>query len=261
MAHRYALIIEYEGTAYAGWQRQSGAPTVQEFLEVALSKIAASSIRVQAAGRTDTGVHALGQVVHFDSEVERHPKAWLRGANTHLPPDIRIHWAASVPDDFHARFSAESRRYRYLFYVAPVKSALYRNLAVWRRDDLDSRAMTAGAQYLLGEQDFSAFRSSDCGSPTAVRRVLCAEVRRVGRFVIFEIEANAFLHHMVRNIVGSLLKVGVRQCQPEWIKTLLQGRDRTVAGVTAPAAGLYLVAVKYPSSYAIPIREDARGIG
>ncbi len=251
---RIACRIEYDGSHYNGWQSQPhlAVNTVQTTLEQALSVVAAAPVRVNCAGRTDTGVHGHGQVVHFDAPVERSAKAWVLGTNANLPPDVRVHWAVGVPADFHARFSAQARRYRYLIANTPVRPALLSRQVSWQRRALDHQVMHAAAQELLGERDFSAFRAASCQSRGPMRNVHCLDVSRRGDLVIIDIKANAFLHHMVRNIAGSLMAVGLGREPPEWIGQLMAGRDRSLAADTAPAAGLYLVEVVYPPQYKLP---------
>jgi len=221
-------------------------------VEYALTEIASVPVRVHCAGRTDTGVHAFSQVIHFNAPVARSSKAWVVGGNTNLPRDIRIHWAVPSASDFHARFSAQARRYRYVIANTPVRSALLQAQVAWHRRELDAVAMHSAAQALIGEQDFSAFRAASCQSRTPMRNVQFIEVRRRGELVILEILANAFLHHMVRNIAGALLAVGDGRKPQRWIAELLTGRDRRVAAETAPAAGLYLVDVDYPTHFCLP---------
>ena len=244
---RIALGIEYLGTNYHGWQRQDGLSTVQSNVEQALSKVANSPITVVCAGRTDVGVHALSQVIHFDTEINRKLKSWVLGGNTYLPPDIRIQWAHDFSDnpEFHARFSATSRHYQYLIYNHSVQSAILHNRALFYPAKLDADLMHAAAECLIGEQDFSSFRGAGCQSKTAMRNVTAITVKRDGHLIIIDIHANAFLLHMVRNIIGVLLEVGTEKRAPTWVKEVLFGRDRNLAGVTAPACGLYLVNVKY----------------
>ncbi|MEP1472185.1 MAG: tRNA pseudouridine(38-40) synthase TruA [Halieaceae bacterium] len=251
---RVACRIEYDGSLYNGWQAQPhlNVTTVQQTLEAALAIVANQPLRVHCAGRTDTGVHGLGQIIHFDDPVGRSCKNWVIGTNTNLPASVRVQWAQAVPADFHARFSALSRRYQYVIANTPVRSALLSRQVSWQRRPLDAERMHEAAQALLGEQDFSAFQAASCQSPTAMRNVQQVSVRRRGELVIIEIEANAFLHHMVRNIAGSLMAVGYGRHSPEWIARLLQGRDRTAAADTASPDGLYLVAVSYPDSYDLP---------
>jgi len=249
-----ACRIEYDGSGYNGWQLQphEGVVTVQEKLEFALSKIAAEPVRVHCAGRTDTGVHAFSQVIHFDAPVPRSCKAWVVGGNANLPHDIRIHWAVPVTEDFHARFSAESRCYRYVIANTAIRSALSLKQVTWHRRELDQLAMHTAAQTLLGERDFSAFRAASCQSTSPMRNVQFIEVQRRGDLLIIEIVANAFLHHMVRNIAGALLAVGDGRKSLEWIVQLMAGRDRSLGVETASASGLYLADVQYPCHYALP---------
>lgn len=249
---RFTAGVEYIGSHYAGWQRQHHADTVQGRIERALSRIADQPIEVTCAGRTDAGVHALGQVIHFDSPVAREPVSWLFGANALLPADISLRWVKPVSDDFHARFSAHSRQYRYLLHDSPARSALLNGRAAWSRQRLDESSMHQAAQCLLGEQDFSAFRAAECQSDTPMRCIQHLSVGRVQERVTVDIRANAFLHHMVRNIVGTLMAVGNGRQPPEWVETVLNSRDRSLAGVTAPAEGLYFMQVEYPAHFALP---------
>jgi tRNA pseudouridine38-40 synthase len=253
VGQRIALIVEYNGASYNGWQLQSGdrVRTVQGELERSLALIANTPVRVHCAGRTDSGVHATHQVVHFDAPAERSARSWLSGTNTSLPDDIVITSVQAVNDDFHARFSALFRRYRYLVYNHPTASALSPGNVTWVLQVLDVQLMHEAAQALLGEQDFSAFRAASCQSRTPMRHVDLVSVTRRGPLVVIDIQANAFLHHMVRNIVGSLLAVGRCREDPGWIGELLVGRDRTLAAATAPATGLYLVDVGYPEPHGI----------
>ncbi len=251
---RVACRIEYDGGAYCGWQAQHGqaGSTVQETLEQALGAVAAAPIRVHCAGRTDTGVHAFCQVIHFDGAPTRSPRNWVLGTNANLPPDIRVHWAVGVGDEFHARFSALSRSYRYLIANTPVRPAIATGQLSWYRPALDEARMQRAAGALLGERDFSAFRAASCQSRTPMREVMSVRVSRRGALVMIDIRANAFLHHMVRNIAGSLMAVGSGRQPESWIATLLAGRDRTLAADTAPPEGLYLVDVEYPPSFGLP---------
>ena len=251
---RIACRIEYNGAAYNGWQTQPhlDVSTVQQELEAGLSAVAGTALRVHCAGRTDTGVHGHGQVVHFDAPVARAPKSWVLGANAEMAPDVRVHWAVPVVADFHARFSATARRYRYIIANALVRPALLPGQVTWHRRPLDAQLMHTEAQVLLGEQDFSAFRAAACQSSTPMRDVHSVSVFRRGQLVVVDIKANAFLHHMVRNIVGSLMAIGSGRQPPGWIAGLLVGRDRTVAADTAPPDGLYLVEVEYPSAFGLP---------
>ena len=249
-----ALIVGYQGAQYHGWQAQkSGVPSIQSHLEKALAKVANEPIEVVCAGRTDAGVNATQQVVHFDAGVVRSPYSWVMGCNHFLPDDIVVLWAGSVGEDFHARYSATSRTYRYVIYNHPLKPAWAAHSVTWIFQPLDEALMHTGAQYLIGEHDFSSFRGADCQSNTPNRNVTRIEVFRIRDLIVVEIEANAFLHHMVRNIVGSLISVGMRRKKPDWMEELLNEKNRCKAGVTAPPNGLYLVKVDYPSSFGIPI--------
>ncbi len=226
--------------------------TVQEQLESGLSEVAQAPVRVHCAGRTDTGVHGFGQIVHFDAPVQRSSKAWVLGGNANLPVDIRIHWAVPVIAQFHARFSALARRYRYVIANTPVRPALLYAQVTWQRRPLAEHAMHEAAQCLVGERDFSAFRAAGCQSKTPMRNVHSIDVRRCGDLIVVDIKANAFLHHMVRNIVGSLMAVGYGRNDLRWIDKLMAGRDRSHAAETAPSHGLYLVEVDYPVHYGLP---------
>lgn len=248
---RIALGIEYDGSAFHGWQAQEGLLTIQANLEEALTKIAAEPIKIFCAGRTDAGVHGVGQVVHFDTQVNRELKAWVMGTNTLLPPSIAVRWAQEVDEQFHARFSAISRRYRYVIYNNTVRSALLATRATLHFSSLDITLMQAGANYLLGEHNFSSFRSSRCESKTAMRNVHFIRVTREEDFIIIDIKANAFLHHMVRNISGALMRVGSGLAEPQWVQDILLAENRQLAAETAPAAGLYLWEVEYPG-YVFP---------
>ena len=252
--HRIALGIEYDGSPYSGWQKQKfpQQETVQEYIETALSKVADSNVVVSCAGRTDAGVHATCQVVHFDTEIDRGAKAWTQGVNSMLPRTIRVVWSRTQEDDFHARFSALSRRYLYLMYQRETQSAMLHGRASYTRRELDEVSMHAAAQHFLGEQDFTSFRAAGCQSKTAMRNVMHANVYRRGGFLIFDVKANAFLQHMVRNMMGSLLQVGRGDKGPAWIAQLLSLQDRARAAPTALPDGLYLVGVEYPQSCALP---------
>ena len=249
---RFALGIEYDGTGFLGWQRLTHGRTVQGAVEAALSSVAAHAVEVTCAGRTDAGVHARCQVVHFDSDAVRSERAWTLGANSNLPPDVAVIWAKPVADDFHARFGARARRYRYTILNRPVRAALDARFVAWERVPLEVGAMHRAAQALVGENDFSAFRTAQCQANSPMRNVREISVARAGDTVIVEIEANAFLHHMVRNIVGSLLPVGRGERPVEWLAELLRGRDRKLAGPTAAAAGLAFLAPRYPAQWNLP---------
>jgi tRNA pseudouridine38-40 synthase len=255
---RIACRIEYDGSRYSGWQIQShsNAETVQGDLERGLSAVAAAPVRVHCAGRTDAGVHGFSQVVHFDAPATRSEKSWVVGTNTNLPPAVRVHWAVVVPGTFHARFSALSRRYRYVIADTPVQPAQLVGKVTWSRRPLAETTMDRAAQHLLGERDFSAFRAASCQSSTPMRDVQEVSVVRRGSLVVIDIRANAFLHHMVRNIAGSLMAVGKGTRGEDWIAGLLAGADRTRAADTAPPDGLYLVEVQYPTEYDLPDTPD-----
>jgi len=249
---RIALGIEYDGSAFNGWQQQPGVRTVQNCVEQALSKVAAHPVAIICAGRTDAGVHASGQVVHFDTHAERSLRAWTLGTNTELPADVNVRWAQAVDDSFHARFSARARHYRYVILNRSVRSALYRTRASWEPRPLDITCMNAAAQHLLGEHDFSAYRAQQCQSKSPVRVMQRLEVQRHDDFLHIEVRANAFLHHMVRNIAGVLMTIGRGEREPDWAREVLETRDRRLGGVTAPAQGLYLLAVEYPQEFGLP---------
>lgn len=255
---RIALCVEYDGTAFSGWQAQLSPrlATVQESLEAALSNIATHPVRVSCAGRTDAGVHASGQIVHFDCQYQRPLKAWVHGVNSHLNERVSVQWAQVVPNDFHARFSALSRRYRYCIYNAPVRPALMAAYLTFHHQVLDVAAMHQAAQFLLGEHDFSSYRGAGCQSPTPIRKVHAVSVTRHGPYVLIDIEANAFLLHMVRNIAGVLMQIGEGRQKLEWSAQLLALKDRTQAAVTAPPEGLCLYQVRYPEHFNLPaVRE------
>lgn len=244
-ARRIAVGVEYDGAGLFGWQSQKDGPSVQDALQRALSAVAHAPVQVVGAGRTDAGVHATGQVAHFDTTARRKARDWVLGANSALPPGICLRWAAAAPAEFHARFSAVSRSYSYLLLNRETRSALWRERAWWTRRPLDAGLMHEVGQLLVGEHDFSALRAAECQSHSPVRRIDRLSVTRRGDFLRLDVTANAFLHHMVRNIVGTLAAVGRGRRPPEWVAEVLAGRDRCQAGATAPAAGLYLVHVDY----------------
>lgn len=249
---KIALGITYNGTRYFGWQKQQAVQSVQAELEQALSIIANEPIEIFCAGRTDAGVHATGQVIHFTTNAIRPLQAWTFGTNAHLPDDIAVIWSQEVTADFHARFSALSRRYRYIIYNQPQRPAILATGVTHYHQPLDAKLMHTAGQFLLGENDFSSFRAAQCQSKSPNRNVHHLTVTRNGDYIIVDIKANAFVHHMVRNIVGSLLEVGTKRQPPEWIAWLLQQKDRTLAAPTAKAAGLYLVEVSYPAEFHLP---------
>jgi tRNA pseudouridine38-40 synthase len=249
---RYALGIEYDGSGFLGWQRHGNGPTVQVAVETALSFVADAPVTVVCSGRTDAGVHAACQVVHFDSDAARPVRSWVLGTNTRLPDEVRALWGRVVADDFHARYSARARSYRYRILNRAVPPAMQRHYFSWERLPLDAPAMDRAAQALVGEHDFSAFRTAQCQATHPRRNLQRISVQRDGEVVTIDVQANAFLHHMVRNIVGSLVEVG-RSDRPEaWIGELLAGRDRTVAGPTAPAEGLVFLGPRYPADWNLP---------
>lgn len=249
---RYAAGIEYCGAEYSGWQRQKHAESIQAHVEAALSKVADQPIEVICAGRTDAGVHANYQVIHFDSDAARENHSWLFGCNSNLPRDISLSWLKAVPDEFHARFSALKRRYRYLILNRPARPGIMQQYVTWECRPLDIDGMSKAAECLLGEHDFTSFRAAACQAKSPVRHVYDLKLSKTGSLIEMSIEANAFLHHMVRNIAGVLITVGTGKESVAWVKEVLQAKNRECAGVTAPASGLSLIAVEYPAEYALP---------
>lgn len=249
---RIAVGVEYDGQRYYGWQRQREVKSVQGELERALTKVANQPIELTCAGRTDAGVHATAQVVHFDTDQPRPMVAWTLGVNSNLPPDIAVRWAQPVPDSFNARFSATGRRYRYIIANTPTRPGIHSHGVSHYHQPLAVELMQAAAPALLGEHDFSAFRAAQCQSHSPYRCITQLDISRRGDFIVVDIAANAFLHHMVRNIVGSLLVIGRGEQAAEWLGELLAGKDRTLAAATAKPHGLYLVAVDYPDEYQLP---------
>ena len=249
---RYALGIEYSGSAYCGWQRQPHCDSIQQRLETAVGFVANHDVELVCAGRTDAGVHAVEQVVHFDSHSQRSVRAWMMGSNCRLPPDIRVRWAKPVSDDFHARFSARARVYRYIIVNNPVPSALFHDRASWEFRPLDHESMHESAQSLLGEHDFSSFRAVGCQAKSSRREIQEISVLRHGDLVILDVRANAFLYHMVRNIAGSLIAVGSGARDGAWFDEVFAARDRDLAAPTAPAAGLYFLRACYENSHELP---------
>jgi tRNA pseudouridine38-40 synthase len=251
---RIAVGIEYDGSAYGGWQAQATVPTLQQVTERALGNVAAEPVHLTAAGRTDAGVHAYGQVAHFDTHAVRSIRGWVLGANSGLPQDVSVSWAMPVPAHFHARYCAEARTYRYLIANRLARPALLAARAAWIHRPLDHERMHEAAESLLGEHDFSAFRAAECQAKSPVRRMERIAVERLGDFLVIEATANAFLHHMMRNIAGLLIAIGRGDLPVEFAREVLAGRDRTRNAATAPAAGLYLLAVRYPVAFALPAR-------
>ncbi len=249
---RIALGIEYDGSGFSGWQTQEEVRTVQASVEAALSKVASQDIRVKCAGRTDTGVHAVEQVVHFDTHAERSARSWVLGGNSHLPDDVRILWAKPVDEEFDARFSALSRHYRYVILNRWVKSSLLRKRVTWEHRELNASVMHEAGQFLVGRHDFSSFRALACQAKSPVREIYSLIVGRTGEFVYIDVHANAFLHHMVRNIAGVLIAVGKGDQPIDWPRQILQLKNRRKGGVTAPADGLYLTRVQYPERFSLP---------
>ena len=249
---RIALGIEYDGAAFHGWQSQPHGNTIQDALERALAEVAGESVRVNCAGRTDAGVHAVAQVAHFDTAAVRPQQAWVRGANAHLPDSVAVRWAQPVDAAFHARYSALSRSYRYVLYNHAVRPAINFGRVGWYHRPLDIDAMQRAARLLLGKQDFSAFRAAECQARSPLKKLYQADVARHGDLLIFEFRASAFLQHMVRNIVGALVVIGCARQPPEWIAALIAGRDRTRAAPTFSPAGLYFAGVEYEAHWRLP---------
>jgi tRNA pseudouridine38-40 synthase len=255
---RFALGVEYDGTAFMGWQRQPHAGrTVQGCLEQALSRVADHPVEITCAGRTDAGVHASAQVVHFDSNAVRELRNWLLGLNANLPADVAVNWVRPVAEDFHARFQARARHYRYTIVNRATRPVLARAQATWTHRPLDHVRMQTAAKYLLGEHDFSAFRAIECQARSPVRTLHLLRVERHGELIWIDVVANAFLHHMVRNIAGVLMAIGAGKQGVEWTQSVLAGRDRRLGGVTAAPEGLCFRAVLYPPRFDIPLPDDA----
>ncbi|MBF1801537.1 tRNA pseudouridine(38-40) synthase TruA [Alloalcanivorax profundimaris] len=250
---RIALAVEYDGSAFHGWQtQQPGVRTVQEEVEKGLSRVADHPVTLICAGRTDAGVHATGQVCHFDSDADRDMKAWVMGGNRFIPDDVAIRWAVPVDDDFHARFSAHRRCYRYVIYNHPRPPALFRRQVTWNHRPLDVDAMARASQHLVGTHDFTSYRSVHCQAKSPVKTLTRFQIHRRGPLIVLEVEANAFLMHMVRNMAGVLMSIGAGHRDPDWARQVLEARDRTQGGVTAPPYGLYLVEIGYPEAFPLP---------
>lgn len=250
---RFALGLSYDGSSFQGWQKQPGGQTVQDAVESALSSFVSEPVATVCAGRTDTGVHALEQIVHFDTSAERSPESWIRGVNALLPDTIALQWAKPVPDDFHARFSAIGRTYVYILRNVRVRSPFLTHHAGWTHRPLDLGLMRDAAKRLLGEHDFSSFRSSQCQAPNPIRTIIMLDIEERQPFFVFTFRANAFLHHMVRNIMGALIYVGMGRHAPEWIDYLLVQRDRRLSAPTFSPRGLYLATVDYPAHFGLPL--------
>jgi tRNA pseudouridine38-40 synthase len=253
---RLVLGIEYDGSGYCGWQRQSHSPSVQQHVEKALSFVADHAVELTCAGRTDTGVHACEQIAHFDTESVRSERSWVLGSNCRLPRDIRILWIREIDADFHARFRAVARSYRYAILNTPVPSAIFNNKVCWEHHSLDHAKMHHAAQQLVGEHDFSSFRAAGCQARSPVKYVHWIEVTPHQKMVSIDIKANAFLHHMVRNIAGSLMAIGKAEQSEQWLGEILLERDRKQAAMTAFAGGLYFVKAYYPEQYDLPNQES-----
>jgi tRNA pseudouridine38-40 synthase len=249
---RFALAVEYHGHAFCGFQSQPSRCGVQDALQHAIGEIAGHTVTVIAAGRTDAGVHAVSQIVHFESDAQRPESAWVRGVNTHLPPAAAILWARAVPDDFHARFAATARHYTYLLLTRAERPGLLAGMAGWYHQALDATAMVEAATHLVGTHDFSTFRAAECQAKSPVKTLTRAVVTQQGPFIRFDFSAGAFLHHMVRNIVGSLVFVGAGKRDPAWIAEVLAARDRTRAAPTFAADGLYLAGADYDARFGLP---------
>lgn len=260
MATRIALGIEYDGSRFLGWQTQPGGGTVQDALERAVSVIAGEPVALTCAGRTDRGVHARAQVAHFDTAAERPLGAWVRGVNALLPESAAVQWALPVPAEFHARYSARARTYRYVLLNRAVRPALAARYAGWVHAPLELEPMRAAARLLTGEHDFSAFRSAECQAKNPVRTLHALDIERRGERLDFVLRANAFLHHMVRNLVGTLLQVGRGKRPPQWVREVLESRDRAQAAQTFAAEGLYLEAVEYEPRWGLP-QSSGEGAG
>lgn len=257
---RISLSIEYDGSAFSGWQIQPHAPSIQACVEQALSIVADHPVQVVCAGRTDAGVHALGQIVHFDTDSKRSARSWVLGTNSNLPASVSVNWAQETEDDFHARFSALSRRYRYVILNRRFRSALHAARATWVHQPLDADLMHEAAQHLVGEHDFSSYRALACQAKSPVRTVERIEIRRQGELITLDISANAFLHHMVRNIAGVLLSVGKGERDRRWPQEVLEHRDRALGGVTAPPDGLYFLGPRYPERFGLPVAAHSDGL-
>ncbi len=256
---RIAAILEYDGSEFCGWQRQDQTRTVQQCVEEALSQVANEPIQVVVAGRTDAGVHAAAQVIHFDTSATRSEYSWVRGANSHLPPDVALLWAGEISDGFHARFSATGRHYHYVVLNRPIRSAHVRDRATWEYRLLDVVRMQTAATHLIGTHDFTSFRAIECQAKNPVRELRALTVERHGEYVHIRAYANAFLQHMVRNIAGVLMAIGAGERETDWAREILAARDRRRGGVTAPPDGLYLTDVEYPAEFNLP--RLARDVG
>lgn len=252
MTRTFAAQVEYDGSQFRGWQLQKGVMTVQQAVEEAIARVADEPLRIHCAGRTDTGVHATGQIIHFKTGKQRDDYSWLRGVNSNLPRSVSIPWIKQVDDEFHARFSAVARQYRYIFYLRRISPAILKSYLTWEYRQLDVFRMKKAASYLVGEHDFNAYRSVACQARSPVRTVESLSLNQDGEFIYFDIKANGFLHHMVRNIAGVLASIGCHEQSIFWAREILESRDRAMGGVTAPPNGLYLTNVYYPDKFKIP---------
>jgi tRNA pseudouridine38-40 synthase len=249
---RWAVGVEYDGAPFVGWQRQKDGPSVQAVVEEAIGYVAGHGIDLQCAGRTDAGVHAIGQVVHFDTPSERVERNWLLGGNAKLPESVSLLWARRMPMAFHARFSARARRYRYVIANQPLRPAIQARGLAWWRYPLDVDPMHEAAQTLVGTHDFSSLRAANCQARSAIKTIHSISVRRFGRYIVLDVHANAFLHHMVRNIAGLLIAIGQGKQGTGWVVEALQACDRRASGITAPAGGLYFVGADYDPAFGLP---------
>jgi len=256
VSNKVVLVIEYNGSAYKGWQAQKfGVPTVQENLEKALAVITNHPVKVICAGRTDSGVHASAQVVHFETSVKRSERAWTLGVNTYLPSDISVVAASDVAEDFHARFSAVSRRYRYVIYSSALRPAILAQGVTRTYKSLDVESMEKAAKAFLGTHDFTSFRAVGCQAHTPIRTILNFNVQQIGQYIVLDIRANAFLHHMIRNFAGVLMTIGAGEKPVAWSKEVLEAKDRCKGGITAPPDGLYFVDAEYPKKFNVPVNK------
>lgn len=257
---RIAAILEYDGSRFSGWQRQEQARSVQAVVEEALSRVADEPIQVTVAGRTDAGVHAAGQAIHFDTSATRTEYSWVRGANSNLPSEVAVLWAGPVDDGFHARYSATGRHYHYIILNRPIRPTYLAGRVTHEYRLLDAAVMQEASQYLLGEHDFTSFRAAECQAKSPVRELRALDVVRHDEFVHIRAHANAFLQHMVRNIAGVLMTVGAGEREPSWVKEVLEARDRSAGGVTAAPDGLYLREIEYPETFKLPRLSRAVGL-
>jgi len=249
---RIALGIEYDGSEFCGWQIQSQSPSIQACVEKALGNIANHPVRVHCAGRTDTAVHALNQVIHFDTETFRECRAWVNGCNANLPKAISVLWAKQVPELFHARFSAHKRTYRYVIFNRHIRPTFLAKRVVWDYRRLDVQKMRDAAQYLIGENDYNAYRAAGCQAKSPIRTIYRIDIKRNNDIILLDVKANAFLHHMVRNIAGVLMSIGAGEQPVHWSQQVLESKDRSQGGITAAPHGLYLVDIEYPKEFNLP---------